>query len=102
MKSSENSSGWGVKFPDDTKKVFKKFSRKEQEKIYSKIGELQTLQNPFSHHQVLPLTAELKGNWKLKWGDFRVVFELNSRKKIIEVALVERKIKGTYRKLKRK
>ena len=102
MKNSENSSGWRVKYPDGIEKIFKKFHRKEQKKIYSKIGELRTLQNPLSHHQVLPLTTELKGNWKLKWGNFRVVFELNSRKRIIEVVLVERKTEATYRKLKRR
>ena len=102
MKNSENSSDWEVKYPDDTEKVFKKFSRKEQEKIYSKIGELQTLQNPLSHHQVFPLTAELKGNWKLKWGDFRVVFELDSRERTIKVKSVGRKTEGIYRKLKTK
>ena len=102
MKNSGNDSAWGAKYPDGIEKVFKKFNRKEQKKIYSKIGELQTLQNPLSHHQVLPLTAELKGNWKLKWGDFRVIFELNSRKKIIEVKSVGRKTEGTYRKVKRR
>lgn len=98
MKNSESDSGWRIEYPDDIEKVFKKFSRKEKEKIYSKIGELQTLQNPISHHQVLPLTAELKGKWKLKWGNFRVVFKLNSKRRIIEVELIDRKTEGTYRK----
>ena len=102
MKNSGSSSSWRIEYPNDIEKEFKKFSRKEKQKIYSKIGELQTLQNPFTHHQVFPLTAELKGKWKLKWGNFRVVFKLNGKRRIIEVELVGRKTEATYRKVIRR
>ena len=91
MRNLENGSGWKIEYPDDIEKEFKKFNPKERKKIYSKIGELQALQNPLTHHQVSPLTGELKGKWKLKWGNFRVVFTLNSKRETVEINLIGRK-----------
>ena len=99
MKNLANSSEWKIEYPDDIEKVFKKLQRKEQKKIYVKIGELAKLRNPLSHPQVLPLTGLLKGKWKLKLGNFRVVFTINNKRKIIEVELVDRRTEDTYKKI---
>ncbi len=58
-----------------TKRFLKEFSKYDaslQERVKKKISELR--ENP---HLGIPLTAEFKGKYKLRIGDFRVIYEID-------------------------
>ena len=102
MKNSSENWVWRLEYPDDFAKLLKQFNRKQQAKILKKIEELAPLQNPISHPQVIPLTEpRLRGKFRMKFSDVRVVFSLDTRDRIIQIELIALRKESTYKKLGR-
>ena len=100
MKNSSEGWVWQVEYPDDSAKLLEQFNRKQQAKILKKIEELTPLQNPISHPQVIPLTeSRLRGKFRMKFGDLRIVFSLNTKDRVIQIELIALRKESTYKKL---
>ena len=68
-------------------KEFNKLGREVQNRIREKVAELQD--NPYLG---IPLTAQFKGKYKLRVGDYRVIYELDfQNSRIFLVAVGPRK-----------
>lgn len=104
MTNSRKSSAWRVEYPDDFPAALSKlFTKRQLEKIVSKIEELPPLQNPISHPQVIPLTGErLRGKYRMKFGQIRIVFSLDTQTRAIQIELIVARKETTYKHLARK
>lgn len=92
--AENTSTSWSIKFSSIAEKYFNKLDRKKRQKIAEKLRSLAKLPNPLEHPQVQPLTAELKGFYRLREGNYRIIFSVLSKEKIIAVVNVFPRGKG--------
>ena len=79
------------------KKDFKRIDLQDQRKIIRAIRNKLTA-NPKEHGE--PLRGELKGFWKLRVGQFRVIYEIQENQVLVYVILVGfRRDEEVYRKV---
>lgn len=76
---------WQVKLSAKAEKYYKKLDKKMRNRVRQALEELSTFENPIEHQDVKPLTGELKGFYRLRIGDFRIVFALLCDIRIIAV-----------------
>ena len=78
------------------KKDFKKIDKSDQVRIIRTIRKkLTTKPEEFGK----PLTGELKGFWKLRIGDFRVIYEIKKNEILVYVIMIGyRRDKEAYKK----
>ena len=76
---------WAVKVSSAAEKHYNRLDNKVRGKIKKKLLDFSGLQNPLSHKDVKPLTGDLKGFYRLRVGEYRVVFSLIHDEKTIAV-----------------
>ena len=76
---------WSIKVSSIAEKYFKKLDKKRKRKIKEKLLALSRQQNPLENIQVKALTGELKGFYRLRIGDYRIIFALLEEEKVIAV-----------------
>jgi mRNA interferase RelE/StbE len=76
---------WSIKVSSIAEKYFKKLDKKRRRKIKEKLLALSRQQNPLENIQVKALTGELKGFYRLRVGDYRIIFALLEEEKVIAV-----------------
>jgi len=80
---------WNLVFDSSAEKDFKKLDKKLKERIVEK---LDWLSKNFDNLIPLPLTGEWRGFFKLKIGDWRVIYKVNwDKNQIIVYAIGHRK-----------
>ncbi len=52
------------------------------------LEQLERMENPLLHKDVRPLTGKLRGFYRLRVADLRVIFEMDSKEKRIGVHIV--------------
>jgi len=83
---------WSVEFSKASLKSLEKLEKNISLKILDRIEELADTKNPLLYKDVRPLAGKLKGFFRLRVGEFRAIFELDSRNKRIGIlAVVPRK-----------
>ena len=76
---------WSIKVSSIAEKYFKKLDKKRRRKIKEKLLALSRQQDPLENTQVKALTGELKGFYRLRIGDYRIIFALLEEEKVIAV-----------------
>ena len=76
---------WSIRVSSIAEKYFKRLDKKLQRKIKEKLRALSRQQNPLENVQVRALTGELKGFYRLRIGDYRIIFALLEEEKVIAV-----------------
>lgn len=76
---------WSIRVSSTAEKYFKKLDKKLQRKIKDKLRALSGQQNSLENPQVRALTGELKGFYRLRVGDYRIIFALLKEEKVIAV-----------------
>ena len=76
---------WSIKVSSIAEKYFKKLDQKRKRKIKEKLLALSRQQNPLENIQVKALTGELKGFYRLRIGNYRIIFALLEEEKVIAV-----------------
>ncbi|EDP74513.1 type II toxin-antitoxin system RelE/ParE family toxin [Hydrogenivirga sp. 128-5-R1-1] len=76
---------WTIKLSSTAEKKFKRLDRKTGARINGSLRALSNAENPILHRNVKPLVGELKGFYRLRVGDFRVIFALLEDERIIAV-----------------
>lgn len=79
---------WKVEVFPEAEKFLKRLDRKKRKLIISHLKEMENLQNPLLHPNVLPLTGKLKGFYRLRVGKYRIIFELLNKRKVIAVHII--------------
>jgi mRNA interferase RelE/StbE len=76
---------WKIEVSSKFEKYYKKLSPKEKKRIKEKLLELENIRNPLRHKDVKALSGDLKAFYRMRIGEYRLVFSLLPEKKIIAV-----------------
>jgi mRNA interferase RelE/StbE len=86
---------WEIKLTEISKQDFDKLPKILKKTIKNK---LKWLQNNFDKIPHLPLKGELKGLFKLKIGDYRIIYEIDWDNNIVYILAIDHR-KNIYKKL---
>ncbi|MDD2717433.1 MAG: type II toxin-antitoxin system RelE/ParE family toxin [Candidatus Wallbacteria bacterium] len=75
-------------------KEYSKFPKETRSKIKTELLKLEQLENPLSHPKVKPLVGPLKGDFRLRVGDVRVLFTMLRKQKLICVYAILKRDKA--------
>jgi mRNA interferase RelE/StbE len=82
---------WSVEFSKSSLKALGRLGRRASTRILVALEELGGQENPLRHKDVRPLEGKFKGFYRLRVGEYRVIFELDpENKRIGLLALVPR------------
>ncbi|MCX5846287.1 MAG: type II toxin-antitoxin system RelE/ParE family toxin [Deltaproteobacteria bacterium] len=76
---------WTVKVSSKAEHYFNKLDRVLKERVKKELLKLSGYENPLSHENVKPLTGDLHGFYRLRIGNYRIIFALIKETKIIGV-----------------
>ena len=87
---------WEVKVSSQAEKYYLRLPQKLQGRIKQDLKKLAEGEEPLLHPRVRPLVGKLKGFYRLRIGNYRVVFSLLRDEKIIAVVNIYPR-SGAYR-----
>jgi mRNA interferase RelE/StbE len=76
---------WKIEVKPAAEKQYLKLDKETRQRIKNALIQMESLDNPFSHHNVRPLTGNLKGDYRLRVGDWRVLFTPGKDEQVIFV-----------------
>lgn len=76
---------WTVRFSSSAEKNFRKMDEKNKKRILKDVIQLSEFENPVRHPQVKPLTGDLKKFFRLRVGQYRVIFSVLKEDRVIAV-----------------
>ena len=76
---------WRVEFSKPALKQLKKLEDKKVRKILNNLQELEGLKNPLPYQDIRPLVGKLRGFYRMRIGNMRIIFELDRNNKRIGV-----------------
>ena len=76
---------WSIRISSDAEKYFQKLDKKRRKRIKERLLTLSQQENPLENPQVKALTGELKEFYRLRIGNYRIIFALLAKEKIIVV-----------------
>jgi len=76
---------WRIEVKPTAEKQYLKLDKTAKLRIKSALLELEQAENPLLHHAVRNLTGKLKGDYRLRVGDWRVLFTPERAEKLIYV-----------------
>ena len=79
MKKQENSSEWKIEFKKSAAKELKKLPHDSKKLVWEKIS-AKLIVNPYIGEK---MAGKFKGLWRLRAGDFRIIYEIQKNKIII-------------------
>ena len=74
---------WRVEVKPSAEKRFLKLDKSARRRILQALGEVEAAEQPLRHPQVRALTGELHGDFRLRVGDWRVLFTPEARQKVL-------------------
>jgi mRNA interferase RelE/StbE len=76
---------WKIEVKPTAEKYYLKLDKKTRKRIKKALRELEREENPLLHPNVRPLTGQLQGDYRLRVGDWRLLFTPEKDKKIIHI-----------------
>jgi mRNA interferase RelE/StbE len=76
---------WKIEVKPTAEKQYLKLDKKTKIRIKKALQELEQEENPLSHHNVMPLTGQLQGDYRLRVGDWRLLLTPDKNKRIIYI-----------------
>jgi mRNA interferase RelE/StbE len=76
---------WKIEIKPTAEKSYLKLDKKTRSRIKKSLLELEKSENPLIHQNVRPLIGKLRGDYRLRVGDWRVLFTPEKDQKIIHV-----------------
>jgi mRNA interferase RelE/StbE len=76
---------WKIEIKPSAHKQYLKLDHIARKRIKNALQELEKEANPLFHRSVRPLTGELKGDYRLRIGDWRILFTPDKAGKIIYI-----------------
>lgn len=65
---------WKIELKPVAVKQYKKLDKKTRKRIKQALLKLQSSPNPLSYNNVKPLVGELKGHYRMRVGNWRILF----------------------------
>jgi len=76
---------WRIEVKPEAEKQYLKLDRKLRRRIKEALQELEGDPAPLFHPGVRPLTGQLKGDYRMRIGDWRVLFTPDAEARVIHV-----------------
>ena len=76
---------WRIEVKPAAEKQYLKPDRKTRTRIKKFLTALEEAANPLFHHDVRPLTGQLGGDYRLRVGEWRVLFSPDRSARVIHV-----------------
>jgi len=76
---------WKIEIKPQAEKQYRKFDKKVRVRIREALIELEESDNPFLEQNIKALTGGLKGDFRLRVGDLRILFTPDKSRKIFHV-----------------
>ena len=76
---------WRIEIKPSAEKQYLSLDKKTRQRIKANLQDLELYDNPFSHPHVRPLTGKLKGDYRLRIGNWRVLFTPERENKVLSV-----------------
>ena len=76
---------WKVEVKPTAEKDYLKLDKKMRIRVKKSLLELEKSENPLLHSQVKPLTGKLQGDYRLRVGDWRILFTPDKDTKMLYV-----------------
>jgi mRNA interferase RelE/StbE len=76
---------WTIEVKPSAEKQYLKLDKATRQRIRKVLTELETLDDPFSHRSIRPLTGELRGDYRLRVGDWRILLTPQQGERILFV-----------------
>ena len=65
---------WRIEVKPAAEKQYRKLDKRTRARIKESLLELEKMKDPFQHKHVRPLTGELRGDWRMRVGNWRILF----------------------------
>jgi len=79
---------WNVELSKRALKYLGRLGQKNSNRILRNLEKLEDMDNPLLHRDVRPLIGKLRGFHRLRIGNFRIIFELDRKKKRIGIHII--------------
>lgn len=79
---------WSAELSKYALKHLGKLNKKTANRILEALEELEKAENPLLHKDVRPLIGKLRGFYRLRVGEYRIIFELDRKNKCIGIHLI--------------
>ena len=76
---------WKIEIKPSAEKQYLKLDKKTRKQIRESLLNLEEQNNPFLHKNVRALTGELKGDYRLRVGRWRILFTPDKQSEILFV-----------------
>ena len=76
---------WRIEVKPTAEKQYLRLDKKTRARVKDALREVEEEENPFFHRDVRPLAGELKGDYRLRVGKWRVLFTPDTAREIIYV-----------------
>ncbi len=76
---------WKIEVKPTAEKYYLKLDKKTRRRTKKALKRLEQEENPLSHNNVRPLTGKLEGDYRLRVGDWRILFTPEKDNKIIHI-----------------
>ncbi len=76
---------WRIEIKPSAEKRYCKLDKRARKRILKALRSLEREEAPFLHPGVRPLTGKLKGDYRFRVDDFRLLFTPDRQEKIIHV-----------------
>ena len=76
---------WKVEVKPTAEKSYLKLDKKMKKRVKKSLLELEKSKNPLSHPKVRALTGKLQGDYRLRVGDWRILFTPDKDAKMLYV-----------------
>ena len=85
---------WGVELSRSSLRALERLEKKAATRLLDRLEELAALENPTRHKDVRSLEGDLQGRYRLRVGEYRVIFELDTENRRIGLLAVVPRGKG--------
>jgi len=76
---------WKIEIKPGAEKQYLRFDKKTRKQVKKSLHDLEEQNNPFLHKRVRALTGELKGDYRLRVGMWRILFTPDKQSEILFV-----------------
>lgn len=76
---------WTIEIKSTAEKQYRKLDKNTRQRIKESLFQLQSMHNPFSNSNVKALSGELKGDFRLRVGKWRILFTPEKEAQTLQV-----------------
>lgn len=76
---------WRIEVKPSAEKQYLKLDRPTRRRIKETLRELEATERPLHHRRVRPLTGKLKGDYRVRVGDWRLLLTPDEERKLLSV-----------------